>query len=99
MTTYTANTECTFLEDIFYVDQAIVDNMPLFEITFKEYSSPETRWEPAYYNLEIHNIEIQNKEDYTSEQLDIINEVIINNEEKIIECFEADMLDPSNYWE
>ena len=99
MTTYTANTECTFLEDLFQGNDAIVDNMPLFEISFKEYSEPETRWEPAYYNLEIHNIEIQNKEDYTSQQLDIINAVIDEKEDEIVECFESDMLDPSNYWE
>ena len=99
MTNYTANTECTFLEDLFEGNQHIVDNMPLLDISFKEYSSPETRWEPAYYNLEIHNIEVENKDDYTSEQIDIINKVIIDNEEKIIEEFRADMLDPSNYWE
>ena len=99
MNTYTANTECTFLEDLFEGHDAIVDNMPLLDITFKEYSSPETRWEPAYYNLEIYNIEVENKEDYTSEQLEVINDNLIDNEEKIVECFEAEMLDPSNYWE
>jgi len=97
MTKYTANTECTFLEDLLEVDQAIVDNMPLLEISFKEESSEETRWEPAYYTLDVYSIEIENKADYTAEQLKIIEDVIIDNEEKIIEEFECEMTDPNNY--
>ena len=97
MTKYTTPTDCTFLEDIFEGNEYIVDNMPLLEISFKEYSSPETRWEPAYYNLEIHNIEIENKADYTAEQIELINKVIIDHEEKIIEEFKCEMTDPNNY--
>lgn len=97
MTTYTANTECTFLEDLFEGNQAIVDNMPLLDISFKEHSSPETRWEPADYLLEIYSIEVQNKSDYTSEQLEIINDIISDKEEEIQEEFECEMTDPSNY--
>ncbi len=99
MTTYTANTQDTSLEDYFQKHTFIYENMPLLDISFKEYSEPETRWEPAYYNLEIHNIEVENKEDYTSEQLEVINDIISDKEDEIVECFEAEMLDPSNYWE
>tara|TARA_R100001460_G_scaffold38971_3_gene73623 strand:- start:535 stop:846 length:312 start_codon:yes stop_codon:yes gene_type:complete len=97
MTKYTANTECTFLEDLLEVDQAIVDNMPLLEISFKEESSEETRWEPAYYTLDVYSIEIENIKDYTAEQIELINKIIIDNEEKIIKEFECEMTDPNNY--
>ncbi len=97
MTTYTCNTDCTFLEDLFEGNQYIVENMPLLDISFKEHSSPETRWEPADYSLEIYNIEVQNKSDYTSEQLILINKVIDENEDEIKDEFEDEMTDPSNY--
>ena len=97
MTTYTANTECTFLEDIFEGNQAIIDNMPLLDISFKEHSHPETRWEPAYYVLDIYSITVENSKDYTAEQLEIIKDVIDDKEEEIVEEFRNEMLDPSNY--
>lgn len=97
MTTYTANTECTFLEDLFLGHDAIVENMPIIDISFKEEYSPETRWEPADYSLDIYSIEVSNKGDYTSEQLIIINKVIDDKEEEIVEEFEDEMTDPSNY--
>lgn len=97
MNTYTANTDCTSLEDLFLGHDAIVENMPIIDISFKEEYSPETRWEPADYSLDIYSIEVSNKEDYTSEQLIIINKVIDDKEEEIVEEFECEMTDPSNY--
>ena len=97
MTKYTANTDATFLEDIFEGNEYIVNNMPLIEISFKEESSEETRWEPAYYTLDVYSIEIENIKDYTAEQIELINKIIIDNEEKIIEEFECEMTDPNNY--
>ena len=97
MTTYTANTDCTSLEDLFLGHDAIVENMPIIDISFKEEYSPETRWEPADYSLDIYSIEVSNKEDYTPQQLIIINKVIDEKEEEIVEEFEDEMTDPSNY--
>jgi hypothetical protein len=94
MDTYTANTFDTFLEQSFFnVDDFIYNNMPFLHIEFELHSSPETRWEPAYCDIEIISITVENDSQYTAEQLKLIDKVIFDNEEKIETLFVYDMVD------
>ena len=94
MDSYTANTFDTFLEQSFLnVDDFIYNNMAFLDIEFNLYSSPETRWEPGYCEIEVISITVENDGQYTAEQLQLIEKVILDNEQKIEDLFADDMVD------
>jgi len=91
--TYTANTHDTSLEVYFQKHTFIYENMPFLDIDFELYSSPETREEPGYCETEITSITIENVEQYTDEQIMLINTLCIDKEAEILSIFENDMIE------